>query len=337
MVGSLSRRRAFTLVELLLVIAIVAILIGLLLVAVQTVRESAARTQCQNNLKQVGLALHMYHDSYGYFPNGDNDDGSKAGGNKQAYLPWAVKILPYVEQEALYKRFDTKATFNTPPNNTDSPDPDVNPAAFPLKIYICPSSPSRGDPYQDTWDSHPNANGPYAGPSTWTVAASDYIGISGVLRQFWTNYFPPGTQLDEKGVFNDNFRVSMNFILDGASNTWMVGECAGAPNVWLAGPTLFVTPPYDPGSTVFYPSGNGWEDENNGDQWLGGNSSDGLNPFGGGPCTINCANIAGFFAFHTRGANFLFADGHIEFINQGLDPKVAVLLTCLRDGMVIPN
>ncbi|QVL33181.1 DUF1559 domain-containing protein [Telmatocola sphagniphila] len=332
----LRARSAFTLIELLVVIAIIAILIGLLLPAVQKVRAAAARMSCSNNLKQLGLALHMFHDTNEKFPFGSNDNGSDSSGNKIAYLPWGVMILPYIEQQNLYAKFNYNIPFNSPPNNTNSLDPTQNPAANKIKTFMCPASPSQGNVYQDTWDNNPNAYGPYSGPSSWTVSASDYIGISGVLGSFAGTYVP-GVNFDHNGVLTDNFQVKMLDISDGTSNTWLVGEQAGAPNVYGAGNKIMATPPYNPAATSLYISGNGWADENNGDQWFGGSSYDGTNPIGGGPCVINCSNIAGIYSFHDVGANVLYADGHVQFVKASLDPRTAILLISFRDGQVLPD
>src|SRR5690242_21827519 len=109
-------RRAFTLIELLVVIAIIAVLIGLLLPAVQKVREAAARTKCLNNLKQIGLALHNYHDANGAFPVGHEIRNRPDAGHDNYYANWAILILPYVEQDALSRQYDNTKKNRDPAN-----------------------------------------------------------------------------------------------------------------------------------------------------------------------------------------------------------------------------
>src|ERR1700756_2643029 len=113
MVRSLQKRRGFTLVELLVVIAIIAILIGLLLPAVQKVREAAARAQCMNNLKQMGLALHNYHSVFGGFP--------PAKVTTPTTHNWTVFILPYIEQDNLYKRYNFSVNWDDAATNDADP------------------------------------------------------------------------------------------------------------------------------------------------------------------------------------------------------------------------
>jgi len=356
----MRRRSAFTLIELLVVIAIIGILISLLLPAVQKVRESAQRTQCANNLKQIGLALQGYHDVYRTFPWGGSDDYSDSNGVYQS-LPWGVYILPYLEQHDLYTRFSAATitgtyssvlwnqqtpavplTFNNPPNNTNVPDETVNPAATPLAVYRCPSSPTGETVYQDTWSgvfyyNSMQAPGPPVGNNTWTVAITDYMAASGVTHHYQSIVFGygPGYVGSEEGILNDNYPVHISMIQDGTSATWIVGEQAGGPNLWFAGPK-FGASPGDYASYQFGPGGMGWADENNGDNWLSGNSYDGTNP-GGGPCVLNCWNGGGgFFSFHTGGVMFVFADGHVQLIQDNVDPRVAIYLTTFNDNYVIP-
>jgi prepilin-type N-terminal cleavage/methylation domain-containing protein/prepilin-type processing-associated H-X9-DG protein len=188
------RRLAFTLIELLVVIAIIAILIGLMLPAVQKVREAAARTQCQNNLKQIGLALHNYHDVHGAFPQGNTETFSPQDSHQ--WLSWMGRILGFIEQGNLYANMEAAYA-----SQGAAPNPFLNPPhlalSFVVPIYKCPMD---GRQYQAAY-----AKG-------ITVAFTGYLGSSGTdLRS-------------NDGVLYWNSKVRFADITDGTSNTLLVGE-----------------------------------------------------------------------------------------------------------------
>src|SRR5690349_9479943 len=140
MLRLVSRPRGFTLIELLVVIAIIAILIGLLLPAVQKVREAAARMKCQNNLKQLGLALHNHNDTYGKLPSGGGfSTAGLAPPGTGLFNSWLIRILPYIEQDNLFKQYNMARNYNDTTVDPGFTVSNVAVANTVVPIYICPS------------------------------------------------------------------------------------------------------------------------------------------------------------------------------------------------------
>ena len=187
------RRAAFTLIELFVVIAILAILIGLLLPAIQTVREAAARITCRNNLKQIGLALHHYHESRGLFPPAYEANNLNSGPG------WGSFLLPFIEQDPLSRQIATGPSMWGSLQAVSVP---TNGSQTSLSIFRCPS---------DT--------GPELNAQQGHFAISNYRATCGML-QTWI--YPPNTDLG--GVMYQNSRTQIVGISDGTSNTFMVGE-----------------------------------------------------------------------------------------------------------------
>jgi prepilin-type N-terminal cleavage/methylation domain-containing protein/prepilin-type processing-associated H-X9-DG protein len=297
-------RSAFTLIELLVVIAIIAVLIGLLLPAVQKVREAAARMKCQNNLKQIGLGLHNYHDANNTFPPGGAGTPSTIANNDG--MGFHVYILPYVEQDALFRRFNLTAVYNVAPNKTQ--------ASVLVPIYQCPSAvnlytenaaenSTTGEP---GWTTHYHGN---MGPNDLATNRYEVVGS--------TN----GGQA-QQGVLGRDTKYRLTDLMDGSSNTLLVGETS-----WTRGGTG------DPSSLpVGY---RVWHRGCNTANALAcgscRNIANGLGTvFAGGGATAGYNNFS-FGGIHPGGTNFLFCDGSIRSITN--DIALGVLLaTASRNG-----
>ncbi len=209
--------RGFTLIELLVVIAIIAVLIALLLPAVQAAREAARRISCVNNLKQVGIALHGYHDANNTFPAGGwiAVFGQPATNNMN--MGWSASVLPYLEQNAVYGGLNFSYPYNVAVNST---------AAYTvLQVYLCPS-----EPRTTYWNTYP---GPP--PDPFPSADADYGGMYGprALGSGFTNNPPAGAM-----IFSQCIGLAQ--ITDGSSQTIQIGEDPEAINaMWVSGHNIF--------------------------------------------------------------------------------------------------
>ncbi len=210
-----NERRGFTLIELLVVIAIIAILIGLLLPAVQKVREAAARMSCQNNLKQWGIALHSFHDANGQLPYGTSPPGVVPNAITGGWGPaWMVYLLPYVEQAPMYSQLDIKQGFwNVPLNNNALNN-------FSPKVMQCPSSPLPLG----------TANNTATGA---TNNSTSYVGIAGATNDPASRYIWPGSANNQNGnlvngggvlTVSGAGKITLVGISDGTSNTLAISE-----------------------------------------------------------------------------------------------------------------
>ena len=290
-------RRGFTLVELLVVIAIIGILVALLLPAVQAAREAARRTQCINNLKQLGVALLNYHNSREMFPPAAAYTSTGVPG-----WSWSARILPFIEEANAEKLIDFKSAYNTL-KNRDAIKTFITP-------YQCPSAPPNG-----LVSCCINL------PGNDDAAETNYSAIGTHLKRDYGCVAVPSCTsniADGSGVMFDNSHTGIKHILDGTSKTFMVTEYSRNED----DPYKTDYPAYCVGGNCSI--GNIWMSENRIVSYWGINAG-------------HTVKQAGIFSLHPSGANFLFADGHASYIAESLDQNIIIALTTRAGGETLSD
>lgn len=313
---TLRRNNGFTLIELLVVIAIIAVLIALLLPAVQQAREAARRTQCKNNMKQIGLALHNYESSYNCWP-----PGSVTAASQNAFMipNWRLQIFPYFDQAPLYNALNFSLSFAGNTSNTNT----TALGKLTLAMYVCPSSPL--DPCANL-----GSNSQFIQIPMYIGVAGSYPDVAGRTVGSSSNY---GGFYTNNGMLLINELTRMRDAIDGTSNVLMVAEQSGRVG------TSDVRSGYYGGYTgVNFNNSNPVTGSNpaGSDSWSVGVT--------GVQYKINSPTTAGgsdnpydantvINSFHTGGVHGLLADGSVRFISNNIDFNTFANLCSRADGM----
>src|SRR5262249_7536788 len=306
------RRRpaGFTLIELLVVIAIIAVLIGLLLPAVQKVREAANRMKCSSNLKNVGLALHQFHDTYSRSPPARinatpmNPVTLKCC-NYRTQHSWAPFILPFIEQQTLATRYNFSLNWNDPNPQQRSV------TQTQLKILQCPSAKA------DRTEGAEN------------FACADYAPITGAAPGLGNVGNLIDRVGDYGGIMGGKEMCKFADIADGSSQTIMIVEVANRPELWRVGrliqPDGVDGAPWAAEGAPFVLRGARADSTRNTPQ----------PPSWTGTCAVNCTNDNETYAFHSGGTNVIFGDGSVRFIRADISIRVYARLLTRAGGEVV--
>lgn len=294
--SSRPRRAGFSLIELLVVIAIIGVLMGLLLPAVQKVREAANRLKCQNNLKQIGLALHNYHDTKSKFPSGGV---YVTPPTKYSGLSYLVYLLPFIEQQSLYRSFQRDVDSN--PDYLDNAT-NIALAFTQVSSFICPTS---RQPRVTNYGLE-RINGEYP----FTAHYAGNMGPVGGSYDVDTKAGQGGIAL--QGVLGKNTNTSINDITDGTSNTFLVGELswngARGYRAWTRG------------------CGDGYGCHSC------KNFKNGINA---AKYTTGTFNNVSFGSEHPKGAGFVMSDGSVRFVMENISLNVLLAASSRNSGEVL--